>query len=137
MFKRPTSLVSDEFALARGARAAEAPRKQAPGPVDDALPPHITLTRGRAFHVYAREGAILHVRRGNVQLTPAPRWIAATMWASPLHMPTGEAYVVETTGWLLIASDEGAEVACHDVEAEEATPWLMKLRRSLFLPLKR
>jgi hypothetical protein len=136
MFKRPTSLVSDDFGLARGDRAAGASRR-ATGLVDDALPQRLTLSRGLAFHVYAREGAVFHVRRGRVQLTPAPRWLASTMWASPVRMPAGDAYVVETTGWLLIESEEGAEVACHDVEPEDRATWLAKVWHGLRASLAR
>lgn len=134
MSKRPIPFVSHDFGLSRSVRSMRTAGacRRAPGPADDAVPQRLTLARGAAFHVYAREGAIFHVRSGRARLTPAPRWLAATVWAAPTSLGAGAAYVNETTGWLLIESEDGAELACHDTAPEvRTTTWLASVWRGL------
>lgn len=85
-----------------------------------ALPEQLTLAKAQAFHAYVHRGTVFHVRQGNVWLTPTARWLAATVWAAPVHLPAGHAYVAEDTGWLVLSTDGGAELFCHAVEAPPA-----------------
>ncbi|VVE37790.1 hypothetical protein PIN31009_03963 [Pandoraea iniqua] len=125
MAKRPQTLqpiqplqpvFSSDLTLTQGRRHSRAATTNSPNTTGDlvALPEQLTLARAQAFHTYVRRGAVFHVKRGSVALTPAPRWLAATVWAAPVQLTAGHAYVVQETGWLVLSADQGAELTCHD-----------------------
>ncbi|WP_087722542.1 hypothetical protein [Pandoraea sp. PE-S2T-3] len=122
MAKRPQTLqpiFSPDLALTQGRRDTRAAATHSPNTAGDlvALPEQLTLASAQAFHTYVRRGAVFHVKRGSVALTPAPRWLAATVWAAPVQLTAGHAYVVQETGWLVLSTDQGAELTCHDGDA--------------------
>ncbi|WP_087691323.1 hypothetical protein [Pandoraea sp. PE-S2R-1] len=122
MAKRPQTLqpiFSPDLALTQGRRDTRAAATHSPNTAGDlvALPEQLTLASAQAFHTYVRRGAVFHVKRGSVALTPAPRWLAATVWAAPVQLTAGHAYVVQETGWLVLSTDQGAELTCHDSDA--------------------
>jgi len=129
MAKRPHPVFSPDLALPRGNRhvtvirdSRDAETRARTSAKDDlaALPEQLTLAKAQAFHAYVRRGTVFHVKQGSVWLTPAARWLAATVWAAPVHLPAGHAYVAEDTGWLVLSTDGGAELFCHAVEAPPA-----------------
>ncbi|ALS58937.1 hypothetical protein [Pandoraea norimbergensis] len=132
MAKRPQTLqplFSSDLALTQGRRDSRAAATNTPNTAGDlvALPEQLTLARAQAFHTYVRRGAVFHVKRGSVALTPAPRWLAATVWAAPVQLTAGHAYVVQETGWLVLSTGQGAELTCHDGDASPerglTMPW--------------
>ncbi|APD12588.1 hypothetical protein [Pandoraea sputorum] len=87
------------------------------------LPPHstdVSLAPGQSFHGYVSQGTVLHVEQGRVVLTPASRWLADSVWRTDVSLTAGHVFVTETGGWITLASDAGARVACREYAA--ATP---------------
>ncbi|VVD96472.1 hypothetical protein [Pandoraea anhela] len=77
-------------------------------------PTTLTLAPGQAFHAYAARGTVLHVRRGQVALTPAARWLAASLWRTTVPLMAGQVYVMQTSGWITLSSATGASITCRD-----------------------
>ncbi|AHB78395.1 MULTISPECIES: hypothetical protein [Pandoraea] len=89
----------------------------------------IVLAGGQSFHGYLARGTVLHVQRGRVTLTLAPRWMAASVWQTTVSLAAGEVCVIPTTGWQALTSDTGAELAVRDGTAR-ASLW-QRLRARL------
>ncbi|VVE10344.1 hypothetical protein PAQ31011_02617 [Pandoraea aquatica] len=74
----------------------------------------VSLAPGQSFHGYVSQGTVLHVGQGRVVLTPASRWLAASAWRTDIALTAGHVYVTETGGWITLASDAGARIACRE-----------------------
>lgn len=78
------------------------------------LPIDVTLAPGQSFHGYVSQGTVLHVGQGRVVLTSASRWLANSVWRTDVSLAAGHVFVTETGGWITLASDVGARVACRE-----------------------
>lgn len=74
----------------------------------------LALARGQAFHAYASRGTVFHVQRGRVVVSLAPRWLSGSVWRDVATLTAGQVYVVETSGWLALSSDPGAQLALRE-----------------------
>ncbi|AKC71942.1 hypothetical protein [Pandoraea oxalativorans] len=77
-------------------------------------PADVSLAPGQSFHGYVSQGTVLHVGQGRVVLTPATRWLADSAWHTDVALTAGHVYVTETGGWITLASDVGARIACRE-----------------------
>ncbi|VVE23901.1 hypothetical protein PCO31110_03325 [Pandoraea communis] len=82
------------------------------------LPSHLSLARGQSFYAYVGLGTVLHIERGDVLLTAAPRWLAASFWRRAVSLTAGQVYVAETSGWLTLSAATDARVALREDVAE-------------------
>lgn len=73
----------------------------------------LALARGQAFHAYASRGTVFHVQRGRVVVSLAPRWLSGG-GRDAIALRAGQVYVVETSGWLALTSDAGAQLALRE-----------------------
>ncbi|MDN4575113.1 hypothetical protein DBB29_13765 [Pandoraea cepalis] len=89
----------------------------------------LALARGQAFHAYASRGTVFHVQRGQVVVSLAPRRLAGGIWRDAIALNAGQVYVVETSGWLALTSDAGAQLALR--EGAGPTRRLAESRRSI------
>ncbi len=74
----------------------------------------LALARGQAFHAYASRGTVFHVQLGQVAVSLAPRWLSGGVWREAIALSAGQVYVVETSGWLALSSDVGAQLALRE-----------------------
>ncbi|MFJ2993191.1 hypothetical protein [Pandoraea sp. NPDC087047] len=133
MAKHPAPSLSPDILLARdrgdavssGERVVE-PRTAARAA--EATP--LTLARGQSFHGYVGRGTVFHVREGVVLLTLAPRWLAASLSRTTVSLAAGQVYVVQTPGWITLASGAGAHIVCRDDDrAQPSSRLARRLRR--------
>ncbi|MEF3065822.1 hypothetical protein [Pandoraea apista] len=82
------------------------------------LSSHLTLASGQSFHAYACRGTVIHIERGSVVLTTAPRWLAASFWRNTVLLTAGQVYVTQTSGWLTLSAEAGARLTLRDGVAE-------------------
>ncbi len=66
------------------------------------------LLKGQAVSLFAAAGQCLHVVRGKVKLSEAPRWMAEQMFPHDLNLSSGAVHVVETAGWLQLTAAEAS-----------------------------
>ena len=121
MAKHPTPpLPSLAPRLPDGARTRDhgIPAIEAGTPARTAEAPPLVLTRGQSFHGYLRRGTVLHVRQGTATLTPAARWLAASVWRTAVSLTAGQVHVLETSGWITLTSDAGARIGYRDDSAD-------------------
>lgn len=137
----PLSPLSPPSPTAPRSTASTASRDVAPPQAaDDAAPcrPHdatgthpsvIVLSAGQSFYGHLPRGTVLHVERGRVTLTLAPRWMAASVWQTTVSLAAGEVCVIPATGWQALTSDTGAQLAVREGTAR-ASLW-QRLRTRL------
>lgn len=82
------------------------------------LPSHLALARGQSFYTYVSTGTVLHIERGEILLTTAPRWLAANVWRRTVSLTAGQVHVAETSGWLTLSTDTDASIALREDIAE-------------------
>lgn len=78
------------------------------------LPSHLTLARGQSFYAHVGRGTVIHIERGEVALTTAPHWLAASVWRGAVLLSTGQVHVAQTSGWLTLSADAGASVTLRE-----------------------
>ncbi|VVD86623.1 hypothetical protein PHO31112_01395 [Pandoraea horticolens] len=86
------------------------------------LPSHLSLAHGQSFYAYMGLGTVLHIERGDVLLTAAPRWLAASFWRSTVPLSAGQVHVVETSGWVTLSAGTGARIALREAADDSARP---------------
>jgi hypothetical protein len=129
MAKPQPPLFSSDSMLARDigdARRADwpshAPRVALPASAESVsparLPSHLSLARGQSFYTYVSTGTVLHIERGDVLLTTAPRWLAASFWQRAVSLTAGQVHVTETSGWLTLSTDTQASITLREDVAE-------------------
>lgn len=105
-------------ATSPGERVALSRAPSHPAGMDGATPGKrafpLALARGQAFHAYASRGTVFHVQRGQVVVSLAPRWLSGRVWRDAIALSAGQVYVVETSGWLALTSDAGAQLALRE-----------------------
>lgn len=131
MAKHPAPSLSPDVMLARGHGEAVSSGERvvescAAALAAEAAP--LTLARGQAFHGYVSRGTVLHVREGIVLLTPAPRWLAGSVSRTDVSLAAGQVHVVQTSGWITLASGTGARILCRD---DDSAPPRSQLARRL------
>ncbi len=121
MAKPQPPLFSSDSMLARDigdARRADWPSPAPRVALPARLPSHLSLARGQSFYTYVSTGTVLHIERGDVLLTTAPRWLAASFWQRAVSLTAGQVHVTETSGWLTLSTDTQASITLREDVAE-------------------
>ncbi len=88
----------------------------------------IQLRGGESLFVYLRTGSTLVSSSGQLRLTGDPRWLAGQVFRTQTTLAEGEAWLLEESGWVTLASTGGGTTVhiCRSEAPSQLGYWLHK-----------
>jgi hypothetical protein len=76
------------------------------------FPARTVLRASQALHLYASAGMAIVVAHGTARISGAATWLGEQLVQHHVILLEGEAHVVPSTGWVVVAASNDTEIYC-------------------------